>query len=311
MNQGTMILLSAVIFILSAALAFVLFRYKKMEKSADRTMIQANDIMEQLILGREVKCFSENEDTLPGKFQNQAGRLYEIHRAQEQREKELRDQISRSVSDLVHQINTPIANIKMYSEFLKEDSLTAEERRHFADNLERQARKLSWLGEGFAKISRLETGIISLNPERQPVLPVVLSAVDQISLKAEQHGNDICLEGRQDLKACLDRKWTEEVFFNLLDNAVKYSVPESRILVELLEYEIYIRINVCSQGTKVEREEFARVFQRFYRGKNAGEQDGVGLGLYLAREIVNGQRGYMKGKYDSEKGNVFSVFLLR
>ena len=311
MSRGIMILLVAVILILAAVLALVLLRYKKMEKFADRAMIQANDIMEQLIVGREIKCFSENEDTLLGKFQTRAGRLYDIHRAQEQREKELRDQISRSVSDLVHQINTPIANIKMYSEFLKEDFLTIEERRHFADNLERQARKLSWLGEGFAKISRMETGIISLKPEIQPVLPVILEAVDQAALKAEQHGNDICLEGRQDLKACLDRKWTEEVFFNLLDNAVKYSVPESRILVEFLEYEMYIRINVCSRGTKVKREEFARVFQRFYRGKNAEDQEGVGLGLYLAREIVNGQRGYMKGEYDSEKGNVFSVFLRR
>lgn len=311
MSRGIMILLVAVILILAVVLALVLLRYKKMEKFADRAMIQANDIMEQLILGREVKYFSENEDSLLGKFQARVGRLYDIHSAQEQREKELRDQISRSVSDLVHQINTPIANIKMYSEFLKEDSLTTEERRHFADNLERQARKLSWLGEGFAKVSRLETGIISLKPKLQPVLPVVLSAVDQVSLKAEQHGNDICLEGRQDLKACLDRKWTEEVFFNLLDNAVKYSAPESRILVELLEYEMYIRINVCSQGTKVEREEFARVFQRFYRGRNAEEQEGVGLGLYLAREIVNGQRGYMKGEYELEKGNVFSVFLRR
>lgn len=311
MSRGIMILLVAVILILAVVLALVLLRYKKMEKFADRAMIQANDIMEQLILGREVKYFSENEDSLLGKFQARAGRLYDIHSAQEQREKELRDQISRSVSDLVHQINTPIANIKMYSEFLKEDSLTTEERRHFADNLERQARKLSWLGEGFAKVSRLETGIISLKPKLQPVLPVVLSAVDQVSLKAEQHGNDICLEGRQDLKACLDRKWTEEVFFNLLDNAVKYSAPESKILVELLEYEMYIRINVCSQGTKVEREEFARVFQRFYRGRNAEEQEGVGLGLYLAREIVNGQRGYMKGEYELEKGNVFSVFLRR
>lgn len=311
MSRGMTVFLLAVIVILMAVLALVLLRYRRMEKFADRTMIQVDNMLEQLILGREVKCFSENEDTLLGKFQTRAGRLYDIHRAQEQREKELRDQISRSVSDLVHQINTPIANIKMYSEFLKEDALTTEERRHFADNLERQARKLSWLGEGFAKVSRLETGIISLKPELQPVLPVVLSAVDQISLKAEQHGNDICLEGRQDLKACLDRKWTEEVFFNLLDNAVKYSVPESRILVEFLEYEMYIRINVCSQGTKVEREEFARAFQRFYRGKNAAEQEGVGLGLYLAREIVNGQRGYMKGEYDSEKGNVFSVFLRR
>lgn len=199
----------------------------------------------------------------------------------------------------------------MYSEFLKEDSLTPEEYQHFADNLGRQAQKLSWLGEGFAKVSRLETGIISLNPEVQPVLPVLLPAIDQVSLKAEQHENDIRLEGNQNLKAYLDRKWTEEVFFNLLDNAVKYSDPGSAILVEMLEYEMYVRINVCSRGQKIEREEFSKLFQRFYRGRDVKDQEGVGLGLYLAREIVRGEQGYMKGEYNPERGNVFSVFLLR
>lgn len=309
MREAMMIILLAVIGFLAAGLIFLLYKYKKMERLADKTMAQVNDTLEQLILGREVRCFSENEDTLPGKFQTQAGRLYDIYKAQEQKERQLRDQISSSISDLVHQINTPIANINMYSEFLKEDSLTAEEYRHFANNLERQARKLKWLGEGFARVSRLETGIISLKPESQPVLPVLLQAVDQVALKAEQHENDIQLKGKQNLNACLDRKWTEEVFFNLLDNAVKYSDPGSLILVEILEYEMYVRVNVCSLGARIEREEFARVFQRFYRGKNAEDQEGVGLGLYLAREIIRGQRGYIKGEYHPEKGNVFSVFL--
>ena len=309
MREAMMIILLAVIGFLAAGLVFLLYKYKKMERLADKTMAQVNDTLEQLILGREVRYFSENEDTLPGKFQTQAGRLYDIYKAQEQKERQLRDQISSSISDLVHQINTPIANINMYSEFLKEDSLTAEEYRHFANNLERQARKLKWLGEGFARVSRLETGIISLKPESQPVLPVLLQAVDQVALKAEQHENDIQLKGKQNLNACLDRKWTEEVFFNLLDNAVKYSDPGSLILVEILEYEMYVRVNVCSLGARIEREEFVRVFQRFYRGKNAEDQEGVGLGLYLAREIIRGQRGYIKGEYHPEKGNVFSVFL--
>lgn len=309
MREAMMIILLAVIGFLAAGLIFLLYKYKKMERLADKTMTQVNDTLEQLILGREVRYFSENEDTLPGKFQTQAGRLYDIYKAQAQKERQLRDQISSSISDLVHQINTPIANINMYSEFLKEDSLTAEEYRHFANNLERQARKLKWLGEGFARVSRLETGIISLKPESQPVLPVLLQAVDQVALKAEQHENDIQLKGKQNLNACLDRKWTEEVFFNLLDNAVKYSDPGSLILVEILEYEMYVRVNVCSLGARIEREEFARVFQRFYRGKNAEDQEGVGLGLYLAREIIRGQRGYIKGEYHPEKGNVFSVFL--
>ena len=112
MRDTVTVLLFVIICLLTAALVFLVYKYKKMEKMADKTMAQMDDMLEQLILGREVKYFSENEDTLPGKFQSQAGRLYEIHRVQEEREKLLRDQISSSVSDLVHQINTPIANIK-------------------------------------------------------------------------------------------------------------------------------------------------------------------------------------------------------
>lgn len=309
MNLWVIMALLVIIVLLLAACMILLYKCVSLKKYADKTMEQVDDALEELITGREIKHFPENEDSLLGKFQTKVGRLYDIYHAHEQREKELRNQLSSSISDLVHQMNTPIANIKMYSEFLKEDVLSSEEYWHFADNLEQQAQKLSWLGEGFSKVSRLETGIISLHPKEQPILPVLLFAIDQVSLKAEQHGNDIKLVGNQNLKACLDRKWTEEVFFNLLDNAVKYSNPGSTILVELLEYEMYVRINVCSQGQEIEREEFPKLFQRFYRGKDVKEQEGVGLGLYLAREIVRGEQGYMKGEYRQERGNVFSVFL--
>ena len=245
MMQEIMILLLGAVGILAAALILTIWKYQKIKKEANQTMQQVDDTLEQLIQGNERNYFSKKEDSLLGKFQTQVGRLYDIHRAHEQREKELRAQMSSAISDLVHQINTPIANIKMYSEFLKEGALTPEEYQHFADNLEQQAEKLSWLGEGFSKVSRLETGIISLKPEVQPILPVLLAAIDQVSLKAQKHENDIQLEGSQTLKARLDRKWTEEVFFNLLDNAVKYSSRGSIILVELWEYEMYICVNIC------------------------------------------------------------------
>lgn len=191
MNQGKMILWMAVPGLLLAAFGVAVYKYYKLKKYANRTMELVDDTLEQLIAGREVIHFQKNEDSLLGKFQTQMGRLYDIQKAHERREKELREQMSRSISDLVHQINTPIANIKMYSEFLKEEGLTPEEYVHFADNLEKQAQKLGWLGEGFSRISRLETGIISLKPKVQPVLPPLLQAIDQVSLKAEKHGNDL------------------------------------------------------------------------------------------------------------------------
>ncbi len=280
-------------------------------RKVDGVMEQVDDTIEQLIHHREVKYFSENQDDLLGKFQHEILQLHDMLRSCEAREKELRIQLGSSISDLVHQLNTPIANISLYSGFLQEEDLDEAQRKHFAENIARQAQKLGWLGEGFAKLSRMETGIIALHSESQPILPALLRAIDQITPKAKQHGNDIHLSGDHKLAAFFDAKWTEEVFYNLLDNAVKYSNKDSIITVELIPYEMYVRINVIDQGIPIPREERAKVFQRFYRSPQTADSEGVGLGLYLSREIIRGQQGYMKIEENVEKETVISIFLRR
>lgn len=289
--------------------AGALWYQKKQAQKFNQIMIRVDDTIESLIRHEEKHYFSETEDTLLGKFQYEIMKLHDILTSYEEREKELRKELNSSISDLVHQINTPISNIKMYGGFLL-DSVEEEQQKAFAANIVAQTEKLSWLGEGFGKLSRLETGIITLYPEKQLLLPTLLQAIDQISLKACQHGNNIELKGNQKLMAVFDSKWTEEVFYNLLDNGVKYSDPGSTITVELVEYELYIRINVISYGQTIDEDEYAKIFQRFYRGRQVKNQDGVGLGLYLARKIIHGQKGYMKVESRKEKETMVSVFLL-
>lgn len=276
----------------------------------DKTMEQVDDTINSLITHHEQHYFSEAEDSLLGKFQHEIMQLHDMLCSYEEQEKLLRGELNSSISDLVHQINTPITNIKMYSNFLLDEDLDASKRELFICNIQKQAEKLSWLGEGFAKLSRLETGIIRLQPEYQEILPVLLRAIDQVTLNAQQHGNDVRLTGDNKLQAYFDGKWMEEVFYNLLDNAVKYSDAGSAITVEMLKYELYARINIVNDGIKIAVDEYAKVFQRFYRGKAVKDQDGVGLGLYLAREIVGGQQGYIKVEKGLDGATVFSVFLL-
>lgn len=150
----------------------------------------------------------------------------------------------------------------------------------------------------------------SMDPKKQPILPMVLSAIDEVSLKAMNHGNEICLEGEQNICAVYDRRWTEEAIFNLLDNAVKYGRESTPILVRMTKYQLFVRIDVASCAEPIPREEYPRLFERFYRGKNAALiKDGVGLGLYLTRRILAEQGGFVKVEADGKKGNVFSVFL--
>ena len=206
------------------------------------------------------------------------------------------------------QINTPITNLKIYAGFLKRNDLTEEEKVRFARCVEDQAEKLGWLGEGFSKMSRLETGIIRQKPEKQEILPVILNAVNQIMEKAGQKEMDIKLAGEQHIWAVIDGKWTSEAVFNVLDNAVKYGNRGSVIEIELAELTGYAQVSVRNEGIGIEREEYHKVFQRFYRGKKTAEENGVGLGLAIAREVLEGERGYMKAETLFDGRTEFSFY---
>ena len=287
------------------------FTFARIRRQVNQTMERVDETIAALVDGRRTDAFDPNADTFLGKFQTQIMALYQILEATRQREKTLRQQMESSVSDLVHQLNTPITNIALYGDFLLNEDLTEEERRHCTRGIVSQTEKLGFLGEGFAKISRLENDIIHLKPAAAPLLPVVLQAIDQVQAKAAAHGNTIVLLGDQQLICQMDSKWTGEALYNLLDNAVKYSDPDTAITVSMAAYDIFVRVDVLDRGLILAQEDYAKVFQRFYRANEAADKNGVGLGLYLAREIIRGQGGYIKAGQSPDGQMCFSLFLLK
>lgn len=284
--------------------------YLRIQKRTDFVMTRVSAQIQRLIDGSPKAEFSMAEDTVLGKFQVQVLRLYEILNSAKEEEIRMRKEMSETVADLVHQVNTPLANIQMYSGFLIQDDLPKEERERISGIIEAQVEKLGWFADGFAKTARLEEDIMQINPQPQQILPMVLGAIDQVSLKAQQNGMEILLEGRQDITAIHDRRWTEEALFNILDNAVKYGHRETEITVRMTAYELFVRIDVENYGEPIAKDRYNQLFQRFWRGENAAfVKEGVGLGLYLTRKILLQQGGYVKvGDYHG-RGNVFSIFL--
>ena len=133
-------------------------------------------------------------------------------------------------------------------------------------------------------------------------------AVEQYKPKAEE--KNIKLEAfTSDISAVCDAKWTEEAVCNLLDNAVKYTPDGGNITVRMSEYEIFCRIDVTDDGNGISEEEQPKIFGRFYRGKDVYNKQGVGIGLYLTRQIVSNEGGYMKVISSEENGSTFSIFL--
>lgn len=171
-----------------------------------------------------------------------------------------------------------------------------------------QSEKLNFLISALIKTSRLETGIISVKPERQDVNQLIETSLEEILPKAA--AKSIALNrSHYNGTACFDRKWTAEALFNILDNAVKYTPDGGSITISATAYELFYRIDIADNGIGIAEEEVSKIFGRFYRSPEVNQGEGVGIGLYLAREIISAQSGYIKVKSRRGSGSVFSVFL--
>ena len=222
---------------------------------------------------------------------------------------EEKDAIKTLIGDISHQTKTPIANLLLYAQLLEEQDLPPESR-GYVSALEGQAEKLRFLIDALVKTSRLETGVLAMTPKRHGLQQLLEDAASQAAPKAE--AKDIVLTAEPtDLTAKFDPKWTTEALYNLVDNAVKYTPAGGRVTLRAVGYELFFRIDVTDTGPGIPEAEQAKIFQRFYRSPSASEEEGVGIGLYLARQIAAGQGGYLKVASRPGEGSTFSLFLPR
>ncbi|GIO42804.1 sensor histidine kinase [Paenibacillus apis] len=218
-----------------------------------------------------------------------------------------RDKIKMLIADISHQTKTPIANILLYAELLSEQQLP-EESMDSLEVLKGQAGKLAFLVDALVKISRLESGVLVLSPRKQPVQLLLEQVLEQAIPKAAAKQISVHFD-RTESAACYDLKWTAEALYNLLDNAIKYTAPEGEIHLAVKTYELFLRIDVSDNGIGISEEEQPRIFARFYRSPAVSETEGVGIGLYLSRQIITGQGGYIRVQSTPHAGSIFSVYL--
>ncbi|WP_368294446.1 sensor histidine kinase [Dehalobacter sp. TBBPA1] len=218
-----------------------------------------------------------------------------------------KDKIKELISDISHQTKTPVANILLYSQLLSEHELP-EDCKVCVQALSAQAEKLNFLINALVKISRLETGIITVSPKQEALQRLLDEVRIQIRPKAEAKGISVAME---DTESCahFDLKWTTEAVYNIMDNAVKYTTSGGCITIKAIPYELFCRIDITDNGMGISEDEQSKIFTRFYRSGTAGNQEGVGLGLFLTREIISAEGGYIKVSSQPGSGSTFSVFL--
>lgn len=273
----------------------------------DDLLEQITLLIEALVEQQERIVFPENEDTLTARLQHQLLKLRNILTAQNQMLEQEKEQIKTLISDISHQIKTPVSAANTFAQLLDDKELSDEERSEYIATLQTSLEKLTFLTNSLIKMSRLESGIISLKPEKNSLNDIVLQAVKAVYAKAKEKNITITFDCEQSYEALLDYNWTAEAITNVLDNAVKYTPSGGIVGLEITEYPSYLRLDISDNGVGIPEEEQAKIFGRFYRGKQSAGIDGVGIGLYLTRDIVSKQCGYIKVMSD-KCGSTFSIF---
>ncbi len=295
------------VFVLLCVICFVALLRRKLVRFSDAFC----GLMDDMLSGEAQPQQAMEEESLFYKINYRLGRLYEVMQENKNSIARERADLQELISDISHQVKTPIANLKMINNTLLENQVPPQKQMEFLTAQAGQLDKLDFLMQAMIKTSRLETGVICLEPKNQPVYDTLAAALGGILLNAEKKQIHVQVECPEQLNACHDRKWTGEALFNILDNAVKYTPAGGQIRVSAGGWEMYVKIDIADTGIGIPEQHQGTIFKRFYREEAVHEAEGIGIGLYLAREIVTLQGGYIRVVSEVGKGSVFSVFLLR
>ena len=300
----------SIVTLVFTVIIFAVFYLQKLffKKYMGEILVKLSDMLATISDMREEVVFSEIDDSIFSKLQHQTLKLINILKSQNKKIESEKNEIKSLISDIAHQLKTPLTNMKMYSEFLQQEDLSEEERAEFNQIILLSLDKLCFLVESMIKMSRLESSVINLHKTKGDINDAVVSAISQLYKKAQLKNINIEFEPKKKIFIDYDKKWTSEAIFNIIENAIKYSSEDTKISISIEKYEIFTRIDIKDQGKGISEDEIPKIFGRFYRGRDVLDEEGIGIGLYLSREIISKQGGYIKVK-SSDTGSTFSVFL--
>ncbi len=305
-SEGTGALLTG-----AGVLIFLLSHAWKLRQNREQAGF-ANEIcdtIDALMEGRKPENYEPYEDSRLSKVQGKLVAYSDAVQEGIRQVEEQRQTIQELVSDISHQVKTPIANIRMFADIVQGHRLPQEKQDEFLKTVTSQIDKLDFLLQSLIKMSRLETGTFALHMEKGSLYSTLAEAVNGIWARAEQKKIRISLECGRNIVLCHDAKWTAEALGNILENAVKYTPEGGAVRVSVIPWQFYTRIDIADTGIGISGEHYHDVFRRFYRGREAAGEEGLGLGLYLARDIIMRQKGYITVQSEEGEGTTFSVFL--
>ena len=288
---------------MAAALGMAVCRLRHQEQSMENA---AHQIAEYILDRRKggIECSEEGAMYRLFHEVNSLVTMADAHADSERRAKEF---LRRTISDISHQLKTPIAALNIYNGILQQETADAATVREFTSLSEQELDRIESLVQSLLKMARLDAGAITLERAPENVFDLLEHIKRQYSFRAEQEGKEIVLEGDEQTVFSCDRTWLTEAIGNLVKNALDHTAQGDRILVRWQQSPCFTQITVEDTGSGIHSEDLYHIFKRFYRSRFSKDTQGVGLGLPLAKSIVEAHQGSIEVHSKLGQGTAFTI----
>ncbi len=230
--------------------------------------------------------------------------------SQKETEHKTKEFLKNTISDISHQLKTPLAALTMYQEIIENEPDNVETVKEFSEKIGTALKRMGQLILSMLKITRLDTGNIVFGQAPCFVKEVVENAINELTTRATHENKQIIVKGEHNQVIICDMDWTSEAVGNLVKNALDHTEPGGTIRITWEKSPTMLRIFVSDNGNGIEPEDIHHIFKRFYRSKHSLDTPGIGLGLPLAKSIIEGQGGLISVQSDLSKGTTFTISFL-
>jgi signal transduction histidine kinase len=284
--------------LIASCLLFTWWRYREIEKLAG--------YLRQISSGDYTLDVRDNREGELSILKNEIYKVTLMLSEQSLSLQQDKTQLKNAISDISHQLKTPLTSMKVMADLLSEARLPVKKREQFTRNIRVQLERIEWLVSSLLKLARIDTGTVKFKKEPVVVEKLIQKALEPLLIPMDIKGQSVLIKGEETVTFIGDLNWTVEAVLNILKNCVEHTHEGGVISIFYAENPLYTEIIIADNGKGIPREDMPYIFKRFYKGKNSSE-DSVGIGLAMAYSIITSQNGDIEVKSEKDKGAQFRL----
>ncbi|HLS07070.1 MAG TPA: HAMP domain-containing sensor histidine kinase [Bacillota bacterium] len=297
-NHTGWLILTVVAVLLLVSLIFTRWRYREIEKLIN--------YLREISSGNYSLDVRDNAEGELSVLKNEIYKVTTILSEHTAHLESNKHHLTNAISDISHQIKTPLTSMVVMADLLDEPHLPMEKRREFIQNIHTQLERLNWLVTSLLKLSKLDSGTVQFKRDSVNLNKLLKQSVESLSVPIDVKQQTVTVEGDEEISLINDREWTKEAFINILKNCIEHTPEKEKIVISFKENVLYTEVLITDNGPGIAQEDLPYIFQRFYKGKHASDQS-VGIGLALAYRIITDQGGDLEVLSEKGHGTQFSV----